>query len=88
MLGAAGTFRVQTKAVGRRVRCFYNVTEPGQYTVEVTWSGDPVPRSPFDVLVFSSDEELDSHVAAASIGSASDAGSSSTASRASSCCLQ
>ena len=83
----AGTFKVQTKAVGRRVRCSYNVVEPGQYSVGVTWSGDPVPQSPFNVLVFASDEELDSHLAATSIASTSD-GSSSTASRASSCSVQ
>jgi len=76
---------VQTKAVGRRVRCFYNVTEPGEYTVEVTWSGDPVPHSPFNVLVFASEEELDSYVAATSIAST---GSSSTVSRTSSCSIQ
>jgi len=78
---------VQTKAVGRRVRCFYNVTEPGDYSVEVTWSGDPVPQSPFNVLVFASEEELDAYVAATSIATNSD-GSSSTVSRASSCCIQ
>lgn len=85
--GRRGTFKVQTKAVGRRVRCFYNVTEPGDYSVEVTWSGDPVPQSPFSVLVFSSEEELDAYVAATSIATNSD-GSSSTVSRASSCCIQ
>ena len=78
---------MQTKAVGRRVRCFYNVAEPGQYSVEVTWSGDPVPQSPFNVLVFSTEEELDSYVAATSIAGTSD-GSSSTVSRASSCSVQ
>ena len=84
---AAGTFKVQTKAVGRRVRCFYNVTEPGQYMVDVTWSGDPVPHSPFNVLVFASEEELDSYAAATSLASTSD-GSSSTVSRTSSCSVQ
>ena len=69
------------------MRCFYNVIEPGQYTVEVTWSGDPVPQSPFNVMVFASEEELDSYVAATSIESTSD-GSSSTVSRASSCSVQ
>jgi len=83
----SGTFKVQTKALGRRVRCFYNVVEPGQYTVEVTWSGDPVPQSPYSVIVFASDEELDSYVAATSLASTSD-GSSSTVSRASSCSVQ
>jgi len=83
----AGTFKVQTKAVGRRVRCMYNVTEPGEYLVEVTWSGDPVPLSPFNVLVFPSEEQLDAYVAATSIASTSD-GSASTASRASSCTVQ
>jgi len=82
-----GTFKVQTKAVGRRVRCFYNVTEPGEYTVEVSWSGDPVPQSPFNVLVFATEEQLDSYVAATSLASTSD-GSASTVSRASSCSLQ
>ena len=61
--------------------------EPGQYTVEVTWSGDPVPQSPYSVIVFASEEELDSHVAATSLASTSD-GSSSTVSRASSCLVQ
>ena len=79
---------MQTKAVGRRVRCFYNVTEPGDYSVEVTWSGDPVPQSPFSVLVFASDEELDAYVAATSIASCTSDDSSSTVSRASSCCVQ
>jgi len=83
-LCCVGTFKVQTKAVGRRVRCFYNVTEPGEYVVHVIWSGDPVPQSPYNVLVFSSDEELDSYVAATSIASTS----SSTVSRASSCSVQ
>ena len=79
---------MQTKAVGRRVRCFYNVTEPGQYTVDVTWSGDAVPQSPFNVLVFATDDELDSFVAANSVASVSVDSSSNVSRKETSCCIQ
>ena len=42
----------------RCISCRYNPTEPGDYRVEVKWSGEHVPGSPFMVLIFDTQEEL------------------------------
>ena len=36
----------------------YEPTEPGDYRIEVKWSGEHVPGSPFMVMIFDTQEEL------------------------------
>lgn len=36
----------------------YDPTEPGDYRVEVKWAGELVPGSPFQVMIFDTEEEL------------------------------
>ena len=38
--------------------CKYEPTEPGDYRIEVKWSGEHVPGSPFMVMIFDTQEEL------------------------------
>ncbi|XP_066504550.1 filamin-C isoform X2 [Hoplias malabaricus] len=43
---------VKVRDVGDGVyECDYRPTVPGKYTVTITWGGQPVPRSPFEVEV-------------------------------------
>lgn len=63
--GQPGTFKVQTKATGRRLRCSYNAMATGLYTIHITWSDDPVPGSPFKVNVFETEDQLQRFVASA-----------------------
>lgn len=42
----------------RLIMCKYDPTEPGDYRVEVKWAGDLVPGSPFPVMIFDTQEEL------------------------------
>lgn len=42
----------------RTILCKYDPTEPGDYRIEVKWSGEHVPGSPFRVMIFDTQEEL------------------------------
>jgi filamin len=42
----------------RRILCKYDPTEAGDYQINVKWSGQHVPGSPFDVHIFKTKEEL------------------------------
>ncbi len=42
----------------RTILCKYEPTEPGDYRIEVKWSGQHVPGSPFGVMIFDTQEEL------------------------------
>lgn len=42
----------------RTILCKFHPTEPGDYRVEVKWAGELVPGSPFNVMIFDTQEEL------------------------------
>jgi len=42
----------------RTILCKFDPTEPGDYRVEVKWAGEHVPGSPFMVMIFDTQEEL------------------------------
>ena len=57
----SGAFRVEMQRENQKDRtivCKYDPTEPGDYRIEVRWSGEHVPGSPFNVMVFDTQEEL------------------------------
>ncbi|KAE8749980.1 hypothetical protein FOCC_FOCC003451 [Frankliniella occidentalis] len=56
-----GAFRVEMQRGSQKDRtilCKFDPTEPGDYRVEVKWAGDHVPGSPFAVMIFDTQEEL------------------------------
>lgn len=56
-----GAFRVEMQRENQKDRtilCKYDPTEPGDYRIEVKWSGEHVPGSPFAVMIFDTQEEL------------------------------
>lgn len=59
--GPKGAFRVEMQRESQKDRtilCKYEPTEPGDYRIEVRWSGEHVPGSPFVVMIFDTEEEL------------------------------
>lgn len=59
--GPKGAFRVEMQRESQKDRtilCKYDPTEPGDYRIEVKWSGEHVPGSPFGVMIFDTKEEL------------------------------
>ncbi|KAE8736626.1 hypothetical protein FOCC_FOCC017919 [Frankliniella occidentalis] len=59
--GPKGAFRVEMQRGSQKDRtilCKFDPTEPGDYRVEVKWAGDHVPGSPFAVMIFDTQEEL------------------------------
>lgn len=59
--GPKGAFRVEMardNTKERSIMCKYDPTEPGHYRIEVKWSGEHVPNSPFDVIIFDTQFEL------------------------------
>ena len=61
----SGAFRVEMQRESQKDRtilCRYNPTEPGDYRVEVKWSGEHVPGSPFMVMIFDTQEELQNYL--------------------------
>lgn len=46
----------------RSILCKYDPTEPGHYRIEVKWSNEHVPHSPFDVLIFDTQAELNRYL--------------------------
>lgn len=59
--GPKGAFRVEMQRGSQKDRtilCKFDPTEPGDYRVEVKWAGEHVPGSPFAVMIFDTQEEL------------------------------
>ncbi|KAI1285885.1 Filamin-A [Halotydeus destructor] len=59
--GPKGAFRVEMQRESQKDRtilCKYDPTEPGDYRIEVKWSGEHVPGSPFAVMIFDTQDEL------------------------------
>ncbi|XP_055347084.1 filamin-A-like [Paramacrobiotus metropolitanus] len=59
--GPKGAFRVEMQRESQKDRtilCKYDPTEPGDYRIEVKWSGEHVPGSPFNIWIFDTEEEL------------------------------
>ncbi|KAK6644516.1 hypothetical protein RUM43_000783 [Polyplax serrata] len=59
--GPKGAFRVEMQRESQKDRtilCKFHPTEPGDYRVEVKWAGELVPGSPFNVMIFDTQEEL------------------------------
>lgn len=59
--GPKGAFRVEMQRESQKDRtilCKYDPTEPGDYRIEVKWSGQNVPGSPFNVMIFDTQDEL------------------------------
>ena len=57
-----GAFRVELKRespTDRVIKCHYDPTEVGLYSIDVQWSGVSVPGSPFAVNIFDTLEELE-----------------------------
>lgn len=46
----------------RSILCKFEPTEPGDYKLEVRWAGQHVPGSPFSVMIFDTQEELNKFV--------------------------
>lgn len=42
----------------RIILCRYNPSEPGDYRIEIKWSGHHIPGSPFYVMIFDTQREL------------------------------
>jgi len=61
----SGAFRVEMQRENQKDRtilCKFDPTEPGDYRVEVKWAGEHVPGSPFMVMIFDTQEELNRFV--------------------------
>lgn len=61
--GKKGTFQVQMRKDPRKDRvvlCKFNPTEVGEYWLNVLWSGEHVPGSPFKVVLVDTVEEMKS----------------------------
>ena len=57
----SGAFRVEMQRESQKDRtilCKYEPTEPGDYRIEVRWSGEHVPGPPLVVMLFDTEEEL------------------------------
>lgn len=69
--GPKGAFRMETQRESQRDRtilCKYDPTEPGDYRIEIKWSGKHVPGSPFSVMIFDTQEELNRFLISGSHG--------------------
>lgn len=70
--GPKGAFRMETQRESQRDRtilCKYDPTEPGDYRIEIKWSGHHVPGSPFSVMIFDTQEELNRFLISGQSGS-------------------
>lgn len=70
--GPKGAFRMETQRESQKDRtilCKYDPTEPGDYRIEIKWSGHHVPGSPFSVMIFDTQEELDRYRISGQAGS-------------------
>ena len=62
MFEYVGGFRVEMQRdldQPRTIVCRYDPTEPGLYAIQVMWSGNNIPGSPFLVQICGSMSELD-----------------------------
>lgn len=69
--GPKGAFRVEMardNTKERSILCKYDPTEPGAYRIEIKWSGEHVPNSPFDVFIFDTQLELNRFLQNGSLG--------------------
>ena len=57
-----GAFRVQTRKEGRTLHCRYDPREPGHYVINVIWSDDHLPGSPYRVFIAPSKDDLQSYL--------------------------
>ena len=60
-----GAFRVEMQRESQKDRtilCKFDPTEPGDYRVEVKWAGEHVPGSPFMVMIFDTQQELNRYL--------------------------
>jgi hypothetical protein len=56
-----GSFRVEMQRESekdRKITCKYDPLEAGEYQINVKWSGEHVPNSPFNVRIFRSKEDM------------------------------
>ena len=63
--GPKGAFRVEMQRESQKDRtiyCKYDPTEPGDYQIEVKWAGENVPGSPFFVMIFDTQDELNRYM--------------------------
>uniref|UniRef100_T1J4U2 Calponin-homology (CH) domain-containing protein n=1 Tax=Strigamia maritima TaxID=126957 RepID=T1J4U2_STRMM len=63
--GPKGAFRVEMQRENQKDRtilCKYDPTEPGDYRIEVKWSGEHVPGSPFTIMIFDTQDELNRYL--------------------------
>jgi len=59
--GPKGAFRVEMQRQSqkdRTIQCRYDPSEPGDYFIQIKWSGEHVPGSPFHVHIAETPEEL------------------------------
>ncbi|VDP21298.1 unnamed protein product [Soboliphyme baturini] len=60
--GPKGAFNVEMTRENKKSRlitCRYEPKEPGDYHIDVKWAGEHVPDSPFTVMIFDTQTELD-----------------------------
>ena len=61
--GPRGAFKVEMyrdTSKERSIGVRYNPTEPGRYIINIKWADQHIPRSPFDVTIVETREELES----------------------------
>lgn len=59
-----GSFRVEMQRENekdRKITCKYDPLEAGEYQINVKWSGEHVPNSPFNVRIFRTREEMNKY---------------------------
>ncbi|KAG9511032.1 Filamin-A [Fragariocoptes setiger] len=63
--GPKGAFRMETHRESQKDRTIvvrYDPQEPGDYRIEIKWAGVHVPGSPFTVMIFDTQEELNAYL--------------------------
>ncbi len=66
--GPKGAFKVEMFRENQKDRCIgvrYSPKEPGQYTINVLWSGEPAGGSPFEIYLADNKHQLDNLIAEA-----------------------
>ncbi|XP_074601281.1 filamin-type immunoglobulin domains fbug isoform X2 [Brevipalpus obovatus] len=65
--GPKGAFKVdmlRENPKDPKIVCKYDPCEPGDYRIEIKWSGEHVPGSPFTVMIFDTQDELNRYTQA------------------------
>lgn len=65
--GPKGAFKVdmlRENPKDPKIICKYDPCEPGDYRIEIKWSGEHVPGSPFTVMIFDTQDELNRYTQA------------------------